>query len=150
MRKVCGCLLALCLCATGTALADEVVLHAQVLPSGPSVTSISIASDAIAPTTVEASFGLELTVQSGFGENAKTEVVSKPVYDATWTPDGAVELTTEAFAPGDAFTVTYALTQEEKTEVLGTWTQEDVSAVKYDVIDSFITDTYTGTYEGGC
>ncbi len=149
MRKLFVLALLLCLCMTAAALADEVVLGAEVVPAGPQVTSVTICSEAVAPTTVSAQFTFDLTVSRGWGPNAVTEVVSQPVYSASWAPDGSVTLTTDSFSPSAKFTVTYLIPAGEGTEeqVLGQWTSEQVTAVRYAVVDDFITDTYTGSYQ---
>ena len=52
------------------------------------------------------------------------------------------------FPSTTVFTVTYAIPAGEgkEVEVIFTWYQEQVSAVRYAVVSDFITDTYTGTY----
>ena len=139
----------LCLCVACGALADEVELNAKVVPAGPTVTSITVKSEAIKPTTVTAAFTLEQTVTRGRGENATKEIVPLPVYSATWEPDGSVTLAIDGISPTAVFTLTYAIPGKDRAEaeVLGAWTQENVTAVKYDVVDEFITDTYTGSYK---
>lgn len=139
----------LSLCLAASAMADEVVLNAEVVPSGPAVRSITVKADAVAPTTVNAKFVLEQTVSRGWGANAVTEIVPLNVYSASWEPDGSVTLETDSFAPSGKFSLTYVLPGVDGAEdqVLGAWTEENVTAVKYAVVDDFIADTYTGTYQ---
>ena len=150
MKKILSLILFLALmCLAASALADEVILNAEVVPAGPTVTSITIKADAVAPSTVKAKFTVEQTATRGRGANATTEIVPLTVYSATWEPDGSVTLATDSFSPKSVFAVTYAIpaTDEAEAQVLGAWTQENVTAVKYAVIDDFITDTYTGSYQ---
>ncbi len=150
MKKTIALLAALFLLLTAaSALADEVELNAEVVPSGPAVTSVTIRSDLIKPTTTAAKFTFEQTVTRGRGPEATTEIVSKPVYSAFWQADGAVTLTVDSFSPNAVFTITYAIPakEDQPAEVIGTWTNEQVTSVHYAVVDDFITDTYTGTYQ---
>ena len=150
MKKIIAMLAALFLLLTAaSALADEVELNAQVVPAGPAVNSITIHSDLIKPTTTAAKFTFEQTVTRGRGPEATTEIVSKPVYSAYWQADGSVTLTVDSFSPSAVFTITYAIpaTEDKAAEVIGTWTNEQVTSVHYAVVDDFITDTYTGTYQ---
>ena len=147
MRKLFAFLLMLCLCLCGLALADEVLLDAYVAPGGPAVRSVTIRSDAVAPTSSAAAFSFDLAVTSGWGPDAKTEIVSKPVYSATWAPDGAVTIVTDSFAPSASFTITYTAPAAEEggeAKVLGTWTQEQVSDIRYETVDDFMVGSYTG------
>ncbi len=135
----------LSLCLT-FALADGVILNAEVVPSGPVVTSVIIADPAAAPTDVKAKFSIDLTVSRGRGPDATTEIVPQPVYNASWAPDGSVTLETDAFSPTAKFTITYAIpaTEETEAQVLGTWTEAD-AAVRYAIVDEFSQDTFVGT-----
>ncbi len=150
MKKILPLILLLALMGLVTfALADEVILNAEVIPSGASASSITIRSDAVKPTTVNARFTLEQTVTRGRGEKAVTEIVPLTVYSARWEADGAVTLFTDSFTPKAVFTLTYAIPASEGSEeqVLGTWTQENVTAVTYGVIDDFVTGEYVGTFQ---
>lgn len=149
MKKITALITVLCLLLCAAAFADEVELNAEVYASGPVVNSVTIRSDAVKPTTVAAKFTFEQTVTRGRGANATTEIVSKPIYSAEWAADGSVTLQMDSFAPSADFTITYAIpaTDTAEAQVLGTWGKDQVTAVHYDVVDDFITDTYTGTYK---
>ncbi len=150
MKKILPLFLILTLvCMLPSAFADEVILNAEVLPSGASASSITIRADAVKPSTVNARFTVEQTVTRGRGENAVTETVPITVYSAEWEADGSVTLATDSFSPKAVFTVTYAIPASEGTEaqVLGTWTEKDVTEKAYRVIDDFITGEYTGSFQ---
>ena len=146
MKKILLLMLCLSMLCLGTAaLAEGVILNAEVLPAGSSVTSVTIADPELKLTDVKAAFSFDLTVTRGRGPDATTEIVPQPIYRTEWAPDGSVTLITDNFSPSAKFTITYAIpgTEEAETQVLCTWTEEN-SAVKYAIVDDFLQDTYVG------
>lgn len=149
MKKTISILMALMLAMTMlacTASADSLVYNAEILPGGASAYGVTIVPDAPIPASLEGAFHVSVTTPASFFAPETTAEVA--VYSVEYAPDGSIFLSTDTFSPSAAVTVTYtapAAAEGEAETVLGEWTSENKS-VSYDIIDEFITDTYTGSY----
>ncbi len=154
MRKILSAILAACLMLTGAALADELVVNAHVEAGGAVADSFTIKPDEALAASVDARFSIEVMVAQGWGPDATTVAQPLTVYEVEYAPDGTITLTTDTFAPGADFTITYGTPAKEATEtepaveasVIKTWTKENVTRTAYDVVDDFELKTFAGSY----
>lgn len=119
-----------------TALARELVLHATVLPGGPSAEAVTIVPDEAILASAAAKFSMEIISTRGQGPNARTVAKPLAVYEIRYAPDGSVTLVTAPFSPEAIFNITCALPGSEST-LQARWSQEDVAHVRYDIADEF-------------
>ena len=145
MKKILALVLADLMLLTSAALAEELIIHASVLPGGTSAQSLTIVPDEALQASVEAKFSMEVISSKGWGPNATTVVNPLTIYEIEYTPDGAITLVTDSFSPTAKFNITYAIPGEEPT-VLARWSQDNVTRCTYAIVDDFEQGTYTGSY----
>lgn len=145
MKKILALALFVIMLMAGSALADELIVNAEVLAGGTSASSFTLKPDEALQASIEAKFSIEVISSKGWGENATTEVNPLTIYEIEYAPDGSITLVTDSFSPSAKFNMTYAIPGEEPT-VLAQWTQDDVTNIAYDIVDEFELNTYTGSY----
>lgn len=146
MKKLSLLLAILMMFSCMSALADELIINAEVLPAGPSATSFTLKPDTALQAAVDAKFAVEIISTKGRGESATTVVTPLTVYEVEYAPDGSITLTTDKFSPTAKFNITYATASKEESTVLAQWTQENVTKTAYAIVDDFEQGVYTGSY----
>lgn len=150
MKKAISMLLAAVMAGSmlGAASADSLVYRAEVLSGGASAYGISIVPDEALPASLDGTFHISATTPASFRNPETTEEVT--IYNVVYSPSGSIFLFTENFNPTASITITYVVPGEgEGAEdvVAAQWDNDETTTISYDIIDDFITDTYTGSYK---
>ncbi len=150
MKKLVSALLTLALAAStlaaNTASADSLVYNAEVLPGGTSAYGVTIVPDSPIPASLDGAFHVSVTTPASF--KAPESTADATVYDVIYRPDGSIFLSTDTFSPKASVTVTYVVPGEGDTEEISAqWDSDETASISYDIVDDFITDVYTGSYQ---
>lgn len=134
-----------CLLFTGSVMADELVVNAEVLAGGASASSITIVPAEGMEPSVDNLFSMSVGA-SGPGASGEQTAIS--VWSTYYQPDGSITLYTEAFDPMASFTVSYGpqSSGEPMGEAVQQWTQSDVTSIRYAVEENFSQGVYHGSY----
>lgn len=163
-------LLSLALCVS--AMADEVILHADVQKDGSVGYAFTIRPESKIESSLDGDFRIELTAKpftppagmaapavseddedgasSGMsfdfaassGESAPRQLLINAI---TYAADGSITLNTEEFSTDNNFTISFVSTATGET--LHAWTENDLTSTAYGAIDAFTTGVYEGTYQ---
>lgn len=146
MKKILALSLFVVMLLMGSALADELIVNASILPSGASANSFTLKPAEAMQASLDAKFAIEIISTKGRGESAQTVVTPLTIYEVAYAPDGSITLVTDTFSPSAKFNMTYAIPGEEAPTVLAQWTQENVTDIAYAIVDEFEQGVYTGSY----
>lgn len=130
---------------TGSALADELVVNAEVLAGGASASSVTIrAAEGMEPSVDDL---FSMTVGSS-GPGASGEQTAVTVWSTSYLPDGSITLHTDPFDPTASFTISYGpqSSGEPTGDPVRQWTQNDVTDIRYAVEEDFSEGVYHGSY----
>ncbi len=144
---------AMCIGFSATALADEVIIEADIVASGPEVTGVTIVPDEEMFPEPGAVFKVTVTPPAG-RDGTVGDPVEVPVYKIQFTPEGEIKLETDPFNRNGSVSVWYGLPAKEASsgreaqeeQELKVWGPEAVSGIRYAIEKDFSTGVYNGKY----